>query len=337
MSVVACRMVLKHRRSELQAKAGVVATGIGYKIKGGKRTAELVIVCSVAKKLPLAQIAEKDLVPQSLDGVSTDVIEVGTIRALATLPTEKWRPAPGGVSIGHRDITAGTLGCVVRKDGRAYILSNNHVLANSNAGQVGDPILQPGPYDGGRLETDAIATLAEFVPITFIGFEPPSDCKFATAVLAALNAGCRAIGSRTRYRAVRPAAASQAVENLVDAALARPMAEMDLKDDQLGVGPIIGVGNAQIGTKLVKSGRTTGVTRDEVLQVDVTTQVQYGPGQVAVFADQIMAGPMSQGGDSGSAVLDEDNRFVGLLFAGSDQVTIMNRSANVLLAFGMTL
>ena len=297
---------------------------------------EVAVICSVAKKKPLAQLAAKDIVPQSLDGVATDVIEVGVIRALATLPTERWRPAPGGVSIGHRDITAGSLGCVVRKDGKAYILSNNHVLAASNAGQIGDPILQPGPYDGGKLGTDEIATLAEFVPITFIGFEPPSDCKFAAAILAALNAGCRAIGSRTRYRAVRPVVAPQALENLVDAALARPMAEMDLKDEQLGVGPITGVGNVQVGTKLIKSGRTTGVTRGEVLQIDVTTQVQYGPGQVAIFADQIMAGPMSAGGDSGSAVLDEDNRFVGLLFAGSEEVTIMNRAGNVLLALGVT-
>jgi len=335
MSVVACRMVLKQRRSELQAKSGVVATGVGFKTRRGKRMTEVAVICSVAKKKPLAQLAAKDIVPQSLDGVATDVIEVGVIGALATLPTDRWRPAPGGVSIGHRDITAGTLGCIVRKDGKAYILSNNHVLAASNAGQIGDPILQPGPHDGGTVAADTIARLSEFVPITFVGFEPPSDCKFAATVIAAFNAGCRVIGSTTRYRITRPLA-PQALENLVDAALARPMAEMDLLDEQLGIGPITGVGNAQLGTKLIKSGRTTGVTRGEVLQIDVTTQVQYGPGQVAIFADQIMAGPMSAGGDSGSAVLDEDNRFVGLLFAGSEEVTILNRAGNVLLALGVT-
>lgn len=37
-----------------------------------------------------------------------------------------------------------------------------------------------------------------------------------------------------------------------------------------------------------------------------------------------MAGAMSQGGDSGSAVLNMDKQVVGLLFAGSDTTTIMN-------------
>jgi hypothetical protein len=50
-----------------------------------------------------------------------------------------------------------------------------------------------------------------------------------------------------------------------------------------------------------------------------------------------MAGPMSQGGDSGSAVLDEKSNLVGLLFAGSDQNTIFNRIQNVFSALRLTL
>jgi len=60
------------------------------------------------------------------------------------------------------------------------------------------------------------------------------------------------------------------------------------------------------------------------MQIDVTTQVSYGEGQTAIFEDQLMAGAMSQGGDSGSAVLDEEDFVVGLLFAGSDTTTIIN-------------
>jgi hypothetical protein len=33
---------------------------------------------------------------------------------------------------------------------------------------------------------------------------------------------------------------------------------------------------------------------------------------------------MSQGGDSGSAVLDAERRVVGLLFAGSESTTVLN-------------
>ncbi|NIU63493.1 MAG: hypothetical protein GWN66_23410, partial [Pseudomonas stutzeri] len=87
--------------------------------------------------------------------MQTDVQETGVIRALQD-HTAKWRPAPGGVSIGHVDITAGTLGCLVVRGDHIYILSNNHVLANSNEAEPGDAILQPGPHDGGTMD-DQIA------------------------------------------------------------------------------------------------------------------------------------------------------------------------------------
>lgn len=86
-----------------------------------------------------------------------------------------------------------------------------------------------------------------------------------------------------------------------------------------------------------KSGRTTGLTTGEILQVDVTVNVQYGAGRIARFSDQLLAGAMSQGGDSGSAVLDNSNKLVGLLFAGSDTTTIINRMENVFSALGLSL
>ncbi len=325
------RNALRQASRELLARPNVTATGIGYKVSGGRRTKSLSIVCSVVRKLPAAALPAGDLVPATIDGVPTDVVETGPIRALQA-PTGRFRPAPGGVSIGHRDITAGTLGCLVRKDGQSFILSNNHVLANSNAAQVGDPILQPGPIDGGALATDHIANLEAFVPIAFLAPEPPSECSFARAVIAALNAGCRLIGSQTRYRIV----ALQAQENLVDAAIARPLNAADVRDDILGIGSIQGTAQGTLGLRVKKSGRTTGLTTGEIQQVDVTVDVQYGAGQVARFTDQLLAGAMSQGGDSGSAVLDESHRLVGLLFAGSDATTIINRIEHVFAALAVT-
>jgi hypothetical protein len=324
------RARLQDHSGKLLGRANVVATGAGYKIKAGKRTQELSLVCSVARKLPLESLAASDRIPQEIDGVPTDVVETGVIRALATR-TERQRPAPGGVSIGHRDITAGTLGCLVRKNGQVMILSNNHVLANSNDALTGDPILQPGPIDGGKLPADLIAELHQFVPISF--GEPPSNCKFASGMIALLNAGCRVIGSGTRYRIHR----IEAVDNLVDAAIARPLKAADVSDDILEVGRIAGQGRGELGMALQKSGRTTGFTRGEITQVAVTVNVSYGSGRVARFTDQLMAGAMSQGGDSGSAVLDGDKRLVGLLFAGSDNSTIINRIEHVFSALGLSL
>ena len=67
----------------------------------------------------------------------------------------------GGVSIGHYAITAGTPGAFVKDKTTAetLILSNNHVMANSNDASIGDAILQPGPADGGKSPQDRIAAL----------------------------------------------------------------------------------------------------------------------------------------------------------------------------------
>jgi hypothetical protein len=220
----------------------------------------------------------------------------------------------------------------VRKDGELFILSNNHVLANSNDARQGDPILQPGPVDGGRFPADHIADLEDFVAIRFRQPEPPSECPTARAVIASLNAICRIIRSKTRYQVVT----LQVEDNLVDAAIARPLNPADLTSDILEIGGIEGAGVAELGTPLKKSGRTTGLTTGEVLQTDVTVDVDYGGGRTARFVDQLLAGAMSQGGDSGSAVLDDRNRLVGLLFAGSDSTTIINRIGHVFSALGIS-
>ena len=219
------RNILDSHRRQLLARANVVATGIGYKQTGGTKTRTLCIVCSVRQKVPASQLSSQDLVPAAVDGIATDVVQTGVIRALQA-PTDRLRPAPGGVSVGHVAISAGTLGCWVMKNGQKVILSNNHVLANSNDAEIGDAILQPGPYDGGSFPQDHIANLTQFVPISFQG--EPSECQFANAVVSIFNLGCRMIGSNTRYRATN----IQAQENRVDAAIAAPLNAADVKDEK---------------------------------------------------------------------------------------------------------
>lgn len=324
------RELLKTTSKQLLSRGNVVATGIGYKVTAGQKTPTLSIVCSVTEKPPLSRLAERDKVPASLDGIPTDVVLTGPIRAQVSR-TDRFRPAPGGVSIGHRDITAGTLGCLVKKNGVIHILSNNHVLANSNNAEIGDPILQPGAADGGRYPQDHIANLAAFIPISISGL--PSDCPIGSGVASLLNGVAAAMGSRTRLQVIR----QQATENLVDAAIARPLNDADVSDEILEIGTISGLGAGELDMAIKKSGRTTGFTTGVIQQVDVTVNVQYGAGQIATFSDQLMAGAMSQGGDSGSAVLDDNNRLIGLLFAGSDTTTIINRIENVFSALELTL
>jgi hypothetical protein len=293
-------------------------------------TGDLGITVSVEKKKSLQMLTPSETVPHKIDGVYTDVNQTGLITPFND-PKLRYRPAPGGVSIGHRDITAGTLGAWVRllEGGRWVILSNNHVLANSNDANLNDPILQPGPHDGGVVGADTIATLYDFVEIDFGGGVPippipPGGCdgfSFFTSLF----------GGKEE---VKPQAA-----NLVDAAIAIPVNDEDATEEILNIGEIMRdrLGDITLGSNIQKMGRTTEYTQDEVRQVDVTVNVSYGSAGTATFEDQIMAGAMSAGGDSGSVVLDMDRRIVGLLFAGSDTTTIINRAEHVFNALNITV
>jgi hypothetical protein len=262
------------------------------------------------------------------------VVEVGLLRAFQAR-TDRWRPAPGGVSLGHYKITAGTFGGVVRdrNTGDRLILSNNHVLANSNNAQAGDPILQPGPADGGQMRTDTIASLERFIPIVF-DTAPPA-CGVATGAADLANAIARALGSTHRLEAVQ---ADPTATNLVDAAVARPADDGDILDEILEIGEPDGTIPAMLGMPVRKSGRTTGFTTGAIIVLDATVTISYGLGQSARFEDQIVTGAMSQGGDSGSLLVSGDSQeAVGLLFAGSEQTTIHNPIQTVLDALEVVL
>lgn len=306
-------------QKELLKKKNVVAVGKGFRVTAGVKTKERAIVCSVAKKESTALLKKTDLIPQEVEGEKTDVIETGEIKALKAR-TDRWRPAPGGVSIGHQQVSAGTLGCLVKRDGQVYILSNNHVIADSNNASIGSNILQPGKYDGGGL-VDRIAALSDFVPIKFEGApSPPDGCKIGQAIVKMLNFSASTARRGSRVQLI----STQQADNLVDAAIARPVNDSVVKEEILEIGVPAGFGEGVLGMPIQKSGRTTGWTEGEILQVEVAVTVSYGEGKTALFVDQFLAGSMSAGGDSGSAVLDMDKHIIGLLFAGSDKSTIMN-------------
>jgi hypothetical protein len=308
MSALALVQQSKRRNEDrLLRMRNVVAVGVGFKIVGGVQTNQPAVVVSVAKKLPLVQLPEAARVPQTVGGIQTDVVETGPIFALQD-PTQKMRPARPGISIGHYQITAGTLGCLVQRSGQVFILSNNHVLANSNNAQLGDAILQPGPHDGGT-SADQIGTLEQFIPVSF-GI--------------AGGCGCSPFALLLRLLGLAKASVNEPGNNTVDCAIARPLSADLVNPDILNIGIPTGVGTATLGTPVQKSGRTTGHTTDQITQIDVSVSVSYGGTNIAVFKNQLMAGPMSQGGDSGSAVLDMNKQVVGLLFAGSTSTTIMN-------------
>jgi hypothetical protein len=221
------------------------------------------------------------------------------------------RPVPIGVSTGHPQVSAGTIGARVTDGSRAFALSNNHIFAASNGGAEGDNLLQPGVADGGKDPDDAIGTLFDFEPLHFCG-----------------GGGC--------------------TPNRIDAAIALTSPD-ELGDETPDGGygsPRRWTVEPQLGLEVQKFGRTTGLTVGRVTGINATIDVQYRNG-LARFEDQIVitgngnGNGFSAGGDSGSLVVTKgavgDRRPVGLLFAGSNVSTLANPIDPVLERFGVRI
>jgi hypothetical protein len=225
------------------------------------------------------------------------VIYTGPVQRRALNPG-RHRPLRIGSSIGHFGVTAGSIGCFcIHQDGGGVgILSNNHILANTNKADRGDPILQPGRKDGGkRKDPDSrVATLFDFERIAF---ETDSrnlvDCAFAVLIGGIKHDGGTAYGS-------------QADE--LWPVNSRPVSL--LPDDEVW-----------------KIGRTTGRTTGRVVAVDVDNVIVAmgaGTGQrLARFDGQISIdspnGHFSRGGDSGAMIWNRDGSPAALLFAGTER------------------
>lgn len=366
---------------DLLKKANVVGVAVGFKEEKGSTDGELSVVVLVEQKKPLAALSAQDVIPPEVDGMKTDVFEVGFLRAQQfQSPRERFRPTiPAGVSIGHFKVTAGTFGVIVtdRATGDKLVLSNNHVLANSNDAQAGDSILQPGAIDGGVNPGDVVATLERFVRLRYTDEPPvapptppgpgpgptpptnpgtPSGCL--PTLVAVINAFASLFGSQQRLTTatvvqsgaasvvmptpVALSAVAQAVpENRVDCALARPIDPAMFSDQIRQIGAVSGTKPATLGMRVRKYGRTTEYTEGQVTLLNATVNIAYNTvaGQkTARFTGQVITGAMSQGGDSGSLIVDTaENKAVGLLYAGSELATIFSPIDEVLNALNVNL
>ncbi len=276
------------------ATDGVQGLGIGQKITAGTETGELALRVYVEEKLAKGR-CEAPVPPTvalpDLGEVHTDVVEIGPVRAESF--RERVRPVLPGCSVGHPDITAGTLGAVVTYKGKpGHILSNSHVLAASGSATVGDAILQPARDDGGVLPKDRIGSLTAFVPFVF------SDEGFPNRVDAAVASVRKTAGPDPAIRLV-------------------------------GHPPVGVTTQVRRGMRVHKVGRTTDHTYGVVQDVNLRIALNYPGGRVG-FRDQVLCSRYTDGGDSGSLVLTSSDRAVGLHFAGSPSSSLFNRIAHVL-------
>jgi len=288
--------------AELLARSEALAgVGVGTRLREGRPTGEACVRLYVEHKRPAAELATGAILPSSIGGFRTDVVETGRFTAgpgRAARTRQRVRPVRPGCSVGHGQPMAGTIGAVVRdRAGELHILSCNHVLADENALAQGAAIYQPALLDEGRLDRDQVASLSRFVPL--------------------------------------------GPHNRVDVALARADNRYNLDGSILPHARLMRLppGRARAGQRVHKSGRSTGHTRGLVIDASVDLKIFYRSG-VLRFEEQLLieGAGFSLPGDSGALIVEEEShRPVGLLFAGSPSHTVANPIGEVLAALDVEL
>ncbi len=307
--------IITHKREierELLSREGVIGVDIGYKYKNGKRTRQVVIRVYVAQKH--TNLAKSHLIPKKIRGIKTDVIEAHPSFHVDDNP---YTPITGGISFGQSEkfkflepdgtvaliSEQGTLGAIVRDNltEKPMFLTNHHVTK---------VMISQTEERSGKIGDI-------FDQPNLVG----NDGKpFPNA----------SIGKLSRF-AINPTVDGAVIEYQSN----RPFSE-EIKD----IGKIAGVAKATLGMKVRKRGRTTELTYGIIDGIDATTAIQ---GTEIMFQHQMVIVPdtskntvFSNAGDSGSVVINEQNKVVGLLFAGvpavggTPQMTWANHIDNVL-------
>lgn len=295
----------------LRSLPNVVGTGTGYRQRNGEITDEVVLQVFVQRKYPDDHLPDWAMVPREVAGlqggpVPVDVIEVGFVYA-AIDPT-RYRPVPGGCSIGHESsIDASTLGgwaCDLADDS-VVLLTCNHCIANLSVASLPGGIVQPGRLDGGLVPGDLIGQLKRFVPI-------------------ATGANCMGLP-------VSPVDA--AIGTITEARV----------DDVIDIGPAIyELGAPVLGMRVQKRGRTTEYTNNgQITSVAAQVCVNYG-GPRGLIGNAFVVtstdgAAFANRGDSGSLIFDQSSGelegtfpVVGMFFAvSSGGITTWHNDINV--------
>jgi hypothetical protein len=263
---------------------------------------------------------------------TSQVDSLATGKATITLMTQGQAAQSGAVELGTsggnihsssqsgNTITCcgGTLGALVVRNGTDFVLSNNHVLADSDAGTVGDAISQPGIIDN----------------------PAPNTCT---------STGTTTVANLSQFFTLEGSPA-----NPVDAAIAQIVSgKVDTSGSILLLGssadangvPVAGAPNAgsgvaaSVGMAVAKSGRSSGLTCSTIETTPATFSVQYSKtcggatSFTVMYSNQVgvTGGDFSQEGDSGSLIVTQNTAdAVALLFAGSDTDTVGNPIGEVL-------
>jgi hypothetical protein len=273
------REVKERYAARLMEYPNVTGVGVGLRMVDGKRTDEVCVRVYVRRKVPEAELQSADVLPRLVDGVTVDVVEGEFVFMQDDAP-----PLPMEERVIRHfpfltpGISVGGLRVTAGTLGAAVydVLGGGQLLLSNWHVLCGSP--------------DCVSGEEIVQPGVFDGGAAPRD---------------------TVARLERVAHTDR-----VDAAVATVNGERFLRDAIPGVGLVRGITAARLGTRVRKSGRTTGLTIgvvDDVSADVVVSGLQFRD-QISVIRDN--GDVIVAGGDSGSLVVDEENLAVGLLFGG---------------------
>jgi hypothetical protein len=288
--------------------SNIVGVGVGSKIKRGQFTETQAVRIYVAVKVDAGSVPKELLIPPELEGVPTDVVEIGRLLPAGEVfpaPRTRIRPPQPGCSIGvmrELCLLSGTFGAVVQDEERRYLLTCNHVVADDDPAFLGRAVLQPGPSDG---PGERIATVSRFLPI-------------------------------------RPATTTD-----IDAALAE-LSIPDNPAVLAPIGRLATTipGRAAERMPVEKIGRATGYTAGTVFDIAADFPIPYSFGAITLRDQILIYNPehyFAFSGDSGSLIVDRDTKTaVGLLCGCSYSSErgfygVANHLDRVVNALGITL
>lgn len=320
-------MSLEEAWEKIKGKKNVIGYSktLRKRIKKGKEVEEEVIRIYVSKKVELPALDHRDLIPSEIDGIPTDIIEIGEIKALNLHPlahVTRVRPLVAGVSIGNWAITAGTLGWFFKDGkGREMLGSNAHVFAEDplKSFSFEKRIIQPGRYDQGTVPEDIVGRYYWHQPLG------GSECTLSNAIATFLNGASSLLGRKTLFELTLTDKAK------IDFAVADPTVEYELElytaeewEGFIGLGfagstqasffckaeHIRAVGwtpidkairPVAVGETIHKIGRTSEYTSGQVIDDSAYGRVSYGGLNYVEFDDVILTTAMLEGGDSGDS------------------------------------
>lgn len=290
-------------RRQWLRRPGVTGVDVGFKIKDDKLTDDLAIRVHVARKIAVGELASTEIfnesgkAPKKIGGFPVDVIE-GQYGPSATALAE-----PMVLEDADEDAIAGI----------ERITAFDPLLGGISCG---NPRVTAGTI--GAIVFDR-ATCRPMILSNWHVLAGASAAAVGEGILqpGRIDGGTQTVATLTRMR----------LDGRMDAAVATLNNARAHTRDILGLGAISGTEAATLGMLVVKSGRTTGITRGIVDGISMSVLINYGDPGVVAFSNQIRIVPrppwpgvdyeVSRGGDSGSVWLNEaNNRAIGLHFAG---------------------